>query len=77
VLPRPYATQFVLARKGTRIVLAGVFEQEVSLHLGLVQDRELELVGTLMYVRDDFSTALTLLKDRGVAVEPLLTTVSR
>ena len=62
-----------VARKGTRIVLAGVFEQEVPVNLGFVQDRELELLGTLMYVRDDFSTALALLRDRGVAVEPILT----
>jgi L-iditol 2-dehydrogenase len=62
-----------VARKGTRIVLAGVFEEEVSLNLGLVQDRELELVGTLMYVGDDFPTAVQLIRDGRVEVEPLIT----
>jgi L-iditol 2-dehydrogenase len=62
-----------VARKGTRIVLAGVFEEEVPLNLGLVQDRELELVGTLMYVDDDFSVALELLRDRKAKVKPLIT----
>jgi L-iditol 2-dehydrogenase len=62
-----------VARKGTRIVVAGVFEQEVPVNLGLVQDRELELVGTLMYVDDDFSIALELLQDGRVKVEPLIT----
>jgi L-iditol 2-dehydrogenase len=62
-----------VARKGTRIVLAGVFEEEVPLNLGLVQDRELELVGTLMYVDDDFAKALGLLQASGVRVEPLIT----
>jgi L-iditol 2-dehydrogenase len=62
-----------VARKGTRIVLAGVFEREVLLNLGLVQDRELELVGTLMYVQDDFPTALELVRDGKVKVEPLIT----
>ena len=61
-----------VARKGTRIVLAGVFEQEVPVNLGLVQDRELELVGTLMYVHDDFALALELLRDGAVAAEPLI-----
>ncbi len=62
-----------VARKGTRIVLAGVFEEEVPMNLGLVQDRELELVGTLMYVRDDFSAALELLRDGKAKAEPLIT----
>ena len=62
-----------VARKGTRIVLAGVFVEEVSLNLGLVQDRELELVGTLMYAGDDFSTALELVRDGTVKVDPLIT----
>lgn len=62
-----------VARKGTRVVLAGVFEEEVPLSLGLVQDRELELVGTLMYVGDDFPTAIELVQDGRVQVEPLIT----
>ncbi len=62
-----------VARKGTRIVLAGVFEEEVPLNLGLVQDRELELVGTLMYAGDDFATAIRLVERGQVGVEPLIT----
>jgi L-iditol 2-dehydrogenase len=62
-----------VARKGTRIVLAGVFEEEVSLNLGLVQDHELELLGTLMYAGDDFSIALEMLAQGKVRAEPLIT----
>jgi L-iditol 2-dehydrogenase len=62
-----------VARKGTRIVLAGVFEEEVSVNLGLVQDRELELVGTLMYTDDDFGMALEMLRDGRAVAEPLIT----
>jgi L-iditol 2-dehydrogenase len=61
-----------IARKGTRIVLAGVFEQEVPVNLGSVQDRELELVGTLMYAGDDFQLALRLLQEERVAAEPII-----
>jgi L-iditol 2-dehydrogenase len=61
-----------IARKGTRIVLAGVFEQEVPVNLGLVQDRELELVGTLMYAGDDFQLALRFLQEGTVAAEPII-----
>jgi L-iditol 2-dehydrogenase len=62
-----------VARKGTRIVLAGVFEEEVPVKLGWVQDRELELVGTLMYAADDFPTAIRLLSEGKVQAEPLIT----
>jgi len=61
-----------VARKGTRIVLAGVFEEEVPVNLGLVQDRELELVGTLMYADDDFATALQLLQAGDVSVDAMI-----
>jgi L-iditol 2-dehydrogenase len=61
-----------VARKGTRIVLAGVFEEEVPINLGLVQDHELEIVGTLMYVGDDFATALALLGRGDVTVSSMI-----
>jgi L-iditol 2-dehydrogenase len=62
-----------VARKGTRIVIAGVFDSDVPVPLGLVQDRELEIVGTLMYAGDDFQTALDLLAAGQAKAEPLIT----
>jgi len=47
-----------LARKGTTIVVVGVFGQKPQVDLGLVQDRELSLVGTLMYQRADYEEAI-------------------
>ncbi|MBN1260360.1 MAG: alcohol dehydrogenase catalytic domain-containing protein [Anaerolineae bacterium] len=61
-----------VARKGTRIVLAGVFEELVSVPLGLVQDRELVLAGTLMYADDDFPEAISLLATGKVQAAPLV-----
>lgn len=62
-----------VARKGTRIILAGVFENDVAIPLGLVQDHELSIVGTLMYAGDDFATALALLETGQVQAKPLIT----
>jgi L-iditol 2-dehydrogenase len=42
------------ARKGTTIVIVGVFGREPEVDLGLVQDHVLSLVGTLMYQRQDY-----------------------
>jgi L-iditol 2-dehydrogenase len=50
------------ARKGTEIVLAGVPPQESKVELIYVQDRELRITGTLMYVQEDFLTAIERLE---------------
>jgi L-iditol 2-dehydrogenase len=47
-----------VARKGTTIVVVGVFGEKPHVDLGLVQDRELSLVGTLMYQRQDYEKAI-------------------
>jgi L-iditol 2-dehydrogenase len=62
-----------LARKGTRIVVAGVFEEPVQVDLGLVQDHELELAGTLMYLNDDFPFAIEAIRSGKARVDPLIT----
>jgi len=62
-----------VARKGSRIIIGGVYEEDAPLQLGLVQDRELELIGALMYAGADFATALRLLSNGEVRDEPLIT----
>ena len=49
------------ARKGSTIVVVGVFGSIAHVDIGLVQDRELQLVGTLMYKRDSFVEAIELI----------------
>ena len=41
-------------------MVVGVFGQKPQVDLGLVQDRELSLVGTLMYQRSDYEKAIDL-----------------
>jgi L-iditol 2-dehydrogenase len=49
-----------LARKGSTIVVVGVFGKKPLVDLGLVQDRELTLQGTLMYQKVDYERAIEL-----------------
>lgn len=63
----------LLARKGTDIIVVGVFGSKVNLDLGLVQDRELRLIGTLMYKREDFIEAVELAKEKKINVKELIT----
>jgi L-iditol 2-dehydrogenase len=62
-----------LARKGSTIVVVGVFGKKPVVDLGLVQDRELSLVGTLMYQKADYEQAITLIDQGLVQLDPLIT----
>ena len=61
------------ARKGTTIVIVGVFGKKPEVDLGLVQDRELNLVGTLMYQKPDYETAIDLTTGGKMRLENLVT----
>jgi len=64
-----------LARKGTRIVVVGVFERKLPVEIGLVQDRELELVGSLMYKGNDFSEAIDLIHKGKINAKRLISKI--
>ena len=58
-------------QKGGTIVLVGVYGDRPKLDIGLVQDRELNLVGTLMYKYEDFTRAVELMAAGRVTTAPL------
>lgn len=60
-------------KKGGQIVLIGVFEGRVHAQLNLVQDRELNLTGSIMYRRPDFLLASELIYQGKIEAKPLLT----
>ena len=61
------------ASKGTRIVMTAVYTSEMTIPMGIVQDWELELIGTLMYMRQDYETALRYLQEGNVRTDLLIT----
>jgi L-iditol 2-dehydrogenase len=61
------------ARKGTTIVVVGVFGKKPTVDLGLVQDRELSLVGTLMYQKQDYERAIELVASEELCLDALIT----
>ncbi|MFC1996189.1 zinc-binding dehydrogenase [Chloroflexota bacterium] len=58
-------------QKGGTIIVVGVFGEKPRLDLGLVQDRELNIHGTLMYQRHDYHRAVELIASGKVATQPL------
>jgi L-iditol 2-dehydrogenase len=61
------------ARKGSTIVVVGVFGKKPEVDLGLVQDRELSLVGTLMYQKPDYEIAIDLITGGKMRLDNLVT----
>jgi L-iditol 2-dehydrogenase len=61
------------ARKGTDIIVVGVFAEKATIDLGLVQDRELRLIGTLMYQEEDYRKAIELIEENKVKLNPIIT----
>jgi len=57
--------------KGGTIVAVGVYGDRPRVNMGLVQDRELNLIGTLMYQYGDFVKAVRLMRGGAVATAPL------
>ncbi len=58
-------------QKGGTIVVVGVFGDKPRLDLGLVQDRELNIHGTLMYQRKDYEHGVALMASGQVNTKPL------
>ncbi|MGQ9673976.1 MAG: zinc-binding dehydrogenase, partial [Candidatus Aminicenantales bacterium] len=61
-----------LARKGSQIVVVGVFDDKPKVDIGLVQDRELTLTGSLMYKAEDYAQAIRLIQTRKIKLKPLM-----
>jgi L-iditol 2-dehydrogenase len=58
--------------KGGTLVVVGVFGDKPRIDLGLVQDRELCIVGTLMYQRPDYEQAVAWIASGDIVTEPLM-----
>lgn len=71
---QPTITQAIAnARKGSTIIVVGVFGKKPEVDLGLVQDRELSVLGTLMYQKVDYQRAIAWIDQRKLNLDPLVT----
>lgn len=62
------------ARKGSDIIVVGVFGDKPTIDLGFVQDRELRVIGNMMYQRNDYIKAIELVESKKIVLDPLMTT---
>jgi L-iditol 2-dehydrogenase len=64
-----------VARKGTPIVVVGVFGEKAAIDMATVNENELKLIGTARYVIEDFEVAKDLVASEKVNLEPLVTDI--
>lgn len=59
--------------KGGTIMVVGVFGEKPRIDMAVVGDRELNLIGTLMYKHEDYEKAVELIASGEVITDPLVT----
>lgn len=66
---------FRQCRKQGTVVISGIFGEYQAIDLFTLQDKELNVVGTMMYTIDDFKEAIALAGDGSIKLKPLATAV--
>ena len=64
-----------LCKKRGTVVISGIFGEYQTVDLFTIQDKELSVVGTMMYTIDDFKEAISLAQTGEVILKPLATAV--
>jgi L-iditol 2-dehydrogenase len=68
-----FASVLEAARQRSEIIITGNFKEPVEFNVPLLQRQEITMKGHMMYVREDFETAITLLSRGEIAVEKIIT----
>jgi len=58
---------------GSEIIILGVFDEPAKIHMSLVCEREIKIIGSMMYKHDDYLEAIEFLSKDLVKIKPLIT----
>lgn len=61
------------ARPSSKIIVTGNYKAEMTLELPVIQRQEIEMIGHMMYVREEFTDAIAMLSDGRVNIEHVVT----
>jgi len=61
-----------IVRKGAKVIVVGVFGEHPATKVGLIQDKEIDMRGSLMYVGTDYPTTLKLISSGKIKTKPLI-----
>ncbi len=61
------------ARKGSDVIVVGVFADLGTINMGFIQDKELRLIGSAMYRVEDYVKSIELAQNNLLCLDPLIT----
>lgn len=62
-----------VCRKRDDIIIVGIYSKDPAIRMIDVQEKELKLIGTLMYLEKDYHEAIRLISEKMIDLEPLKT----
>lgn len=72
-IPPVFVDIIEAARPNSEIIITGNFKAPVSIELPMIQRREVNIIGHMMYVREDFADAISLLNDGKITISKTIT----
>jgi 2-desacetyl-2-hydroxyethyl bacteriochlorophyllide A dehydrogenase len=73
--PASITQAIALAENGGAVIAVGVAQRDVTIPLPIIQDREIRISGSAMYVRDDVLAAISLIAEGAVPADDLVTAI--
>ena len=64
-----------LSKKGHDIIIVGVYGNRPEVNMALVQDKELRLIGSLMYVEKDYDDSIRYMEEGKINTVPLISKI--
>jgi L-iditol 2-dehydrogenase len=74
-MPRVFKSIIEASRPNSEVILTGNYKEAVELEIPMIQRREVNLIGHMMYVREDFEDAIKLLADGKITISKTVSQV--
>lgn len=62
-----------VCRKRNDIIIVGIFAKDPAIRMIDVQEKEFNIIGTLMYLEEDYHESIRLISENKINLEPLMT----
>lgn len=71
-IPALFVEALAAARCSSKLVIVANYKEPVQIELPLLQRREIDMLGIMMYLREDFERAIELMTRKAVRTAPLI-----
>lgn len=70
-----FKSMLAVARPRSTIVITGNYKEPVELEMPMIQRQEIDVLGHMMYVREDFAEAIAAIDQRKIQLDEIITSV--